>query len=91
MDKRERPWKKLRVVVEVTVPPTSRATEKSLKYAVEEALPRTFKLPRPIHDNAYEAVVRVKGLTSFWPMFLRKEKGLRTGRPAKPHHLDHGL
>lgn len=75
-DRRERPWRKLRVVVEVTVPPTSRATEKDLLYHVVENMPHTVKLKRLIHDDAYEAVVRVKSFTSFWPMFLRKERGL---------------
>lgn len=79
-DRRERPWKKLRVIVEVTVPPNSRATEKDLMFHVEQAMPRTVFLRRPIHANAYEAVVRLKSFTSFWPMFLRKEKGLPLGR-----------
>lgn len=82
-DRRERPWRKLRVVVEVTVPPTSRASERDLVYAVNEALPRTFKLPRPIHSNFYEAVVRVKSFASFWPMFLRIERGLKTNFKRK--------
>ena len=85
-DRRERPWKKLRVVVEVSVPPHSRADEKDLKHLVEEALPRMFKLPRPIHANTYEAVVRVKAFKPFWPVFLRKEKGIRTGRKPKDQY-----
>lgn len=82
-DMRERPWKRLRVVVEVTVPPTSRATEKDLIYAVEQGVGHTVALPRPIHKDAYTAVVRVKSFTKFLPAFLRKEKGLKTGRKKK--------
>lgn len=80
MDRRERPWKKLRVIVEVTVPPTSRATEKDLKWHVEENLPDYIELKRPLHANAFRSKVRVKAFTSFWPVFLRLEKGLRVGR-----------
>lgn len=93
-DRRERPWRKLRVIVEVTVPPNSRAREKDLVYAVNEALPRTFKLPRPIHADFHEAVVRIKMFTSFWPMFLRKERGLSNfNRKKKKETTDvyHGL
>ena len=82
-DHRTRSWRRLRVIVEVTVPPTSRATEKDLAYLVGEALPHTFGLPRPIHRDAHWAVARVKAFTPFWPMFLRKEKGLRIGRPKE--------
>lgn len=89
-DRRERPWRKLRVIVEVTVPPNSRAREKDLQYMVHEALPNAFRLPRPIHNDAREAVVRVKSFTSFWPMFLRKEKGLTNFR-RKVKDDDHGL
>jgi len=74
MDLRKRPWKVLRVVVEVTVPNTSRADEGDLAYLVESGLSRTLKLPRPIHDNAHEAVVRVKQFNKFWPMFRLKQK-----------------
>lgn len=77
MDDRTRPWKKLRVIVEVTVPPSSRATEKDLVYAVREALPMQVALPRPIHADAYRATTRIKAFTPFWPMFLRIEKGIR--------------
>lgn len=89
-DRRERPWRKLRVVVEVTVPPNSRATERDLIYHVTENMPHTVKLKRPIHADAYEAVVRVKSFTSFWPMFLRKEKGLSNFK-RKVTDDDHGL
>jgi hypothetical protein len=92
-DRRERPWKKLRVIVEVTVPPNSRATEKDLMYFVSENLPRTAKLPRPIHANFYEAVVRFKSFASFWPAFLRKEKGIKTNfhRKKETEDVYHGL
>lgn len=89
-DRRERPWKKLRVIVEVTVPPNSRATERDLAFLVGEQMPRTFKLRRPTHANAHEAVVRVKSFTSFLPAFLRKEKGLSTGR-KKSNDPNNGL
>lgn len=89
-DRRERPWKKLRVIVEVTVPPTCRAQEKDLIHEIEQQIARTVKLPRPIHANAHEAVVRLKSFTSFWPMFLRKERGLSIGR-KKNHDPHNGL
>lgn len=79
-DRRERPWKKLRVIVEVSVPPTCRAQEKDLLHEIEQQIAHTVKLPRPIHNNAHEAVVRLKSFTSFWPAFLRKERGLSLGR-----------
>lgn len=90
-DMRERPWKKLRVIVEVTVPPTSRATEKDLVYVIEQQLARTVKLPRPIHANAYKAVVRLKSFTSFLPAFLRQQKGLTTGRKESKNDEYNGL
>lgn len=77
MDNRTRPWKKLRVVVEVTVPPNSRATEKDLVYAVSQSLPHAFALPRPIHADAHSAVVRIKAFTPFVTMWLRLEKGIK--------------
>lgn len=75
-DRRERPWKKLRVVIEVTVPPTSRATE--LHSLVKLTLDQVAKivLRRPEHANAFEAPIRLKLFTQFWPWFLRKERGL---------------
>lgn len=75
-DRRKRPWRKLRVIVEVTVPPNSRVRERDLAYAVNEALPGAFMLPRPIHKDAREAVIRVKAFSAFWPNFLRLEKGI---------------
>lgn len=80
------------MIVEVTVPPNSRATEKDLKYAVEEALPRSFKLPRPIHANFYEAVVRIKAFAPFWPVFLRMERGIKPNQRRKETpDVYHGL
>lgn len=87
-DRRERPWKKLRVIVEVTVPPHSRAQEKDLIHEIEQQIAKTVKLPRPIHANAFEAVVRLKSFTSFWPMFLRKERGLSIGKKKEPKRND---
>lgn len=89
-DRRERPWKKLRVIVEVTVPPTSRAQEKDLIHEIERSLPRTVKLPRPIHDDHVEAPLRFKAFKAFWPMFLRKERGLSIGK-KKPRDEYNGL
>jgi len=76
-DLRKRPWRKIRVVVEVTVPPTSRARERDLQYLVSEALPATVRLPRPISPDAHVSAVRVKSFASFWPMFLRAERGIK--------------
>lgn len=93
-DMRERPWKKLRIVVEVTVPPTSRATEKDLLYVVESQLGSTVKLRRPVHDNAYEAALRIKTFTKFWPWFLKKERGISISKKKKKdktHDPFHGL
>jgi len=87
-DRRERPWRKLRVIVEVTVPPTSRARERDLVHFVAEHIPHLARLPRPIHDNAHEAAVRIKSFTSFWPAFLRLEKGLRTNFRKKEKRDD---
>ena len=76
--RRERPWKRLRVVVEVSVPPTSRATEKDLAYLLRDALPATVQLPRPIHDNAFTAPLRFKTLGSWLPAIRLK---LKKGEP----------
>lgn len=77
MDRRERPWRKLRVVVEVTVPPNNRAREKDLIHEIEQTLAcSTVKLPRPLSADFYEAKLHLKSFTSFWPWFLRKERGL---------------
>lgn len=73
-DRRTRPWKKLRLIVEVTVPPTSRATERDLMHEVQQALPATVKLPRPIYANAYEAPLRFKTLGSWLPAIRLKLK-----------------
>ena len=82
------------MIVEVTVPPNSRAREKDLVYAVSEALPSSFKLPRLIHADFYEAAVRIKSFASFWPMFLRIERGLKTNFKRKKKETPdvyHGL
>lgn len=67
-DHRQRPWKKLRVVVEVTVPPTSRATEKDLVFMLQDALPRSLKLPRAEHPLAWTANLRFKTWGRFFPI-----------------------
>lgn len=93
-DRRERPWKKLRVVVEVTVPPASRATEKDLIYMVEAQLERSVVLPRPTHRDGHVSAVRVKSFTRFWPWFLKKERGLSIRKPNKDntrHDENNGL
>jgi hypothetical protein len=90
---RERPWRKLRVVVEVSVPPTSRATEKDLAYHVESHLPKLIPLRRAMHDDARYAKPHVKIFSRFWPWFLRKEKGLsiRKKKDTSTHDPDNGL
>ena len=75
-DRRERPWRKLRVVVEVTVPPTSRASEKDLLYVVRDAMPHSIKLPRPMHKDFQESVVRLKTFNAFWPAFRKAQAGI---------------
>ncbi len=77
IDLRERPWRKLRVVVEVTVPPTSKATEGDLIYLLQQQMTHTVALPRPAHPKAYIAVLRYKAFRSFLPAFLRSEKALK--------------
>jgi hypothetical protein len=82
-DRRQRPWKKLRAVVEVTVPPHSRADEKDLVYLIEQHLPKVIGLPRPIHDPPYryDAATRVKTFSRFLPAFLLQQK--RAKRDAR--------
>lgn len=41
-DRRKRPWKKLRVIVEVSVPPTSRLSESHLSRALLAELPSSL-------------------------------------------------
>ncbi len=67
-DNRQRPWKKLRVVVEVTVPPTSRATEKDLAYMLKEALPRSLALPRDKRPDTHVSTLRFKTWKAFFPI-----------------------
>lgn len=76
-DDRKRPWRKLRVVVEVTVPPQSRATEKDLKYLVEQATPEILGLPRPNRPDTRKAAVRVKAFSPFIKMYQVKERAKR--------------
>lgn len=64
------------MVVEVSVPPHSRATEKDLQYHVMENMPRSVKMKRALHADAVDATVRVKSFSAFWPAFLRIEKGI---------------
>lgn len=92
-DRRERPWRKLRVIVEVTVPPNSRARESDLVHMVHSSLPEEFSLPRPIHNDARKCAVRVKTFSSFWPAFLRIERGLgpNTRRKVKQNDENNGL
>jgi hypothetical protein len=87
MDNRERPWRKLRVVVEVTVPPHSSAKESDLRNMVRAALPLTFKPPKRRVNEHHDAAVRVKMFSGFWPAFLRMEKGLKPfGRKSDPNN-----
>lgn len=77
MDRRERPWKVLRVIVEVKVPPTSRATEKDLIHQIEHNMPRNIALPRDSHRDAHVAPIRVKAWGKWWPVFriMQKREG----------------
>lgn len=72
-DKRSRPWRKLRAVVEVTVPPTSRATEADLVWHIEHHMPDQIMLRRPAHANAFASAVRVKQFIKFLPAYLLQE------------------
>lgn len=65
-DRRKRPWRKLHVVVEVTVPPTNRAQEKDLVAAIRDWLPDTVALPTPYVNNRHNAAVRVKAFKPFY-------------------------
>lgn len=73
-DHRNRPWKKLRVVVEVTVPPTSRATEKDLSYMLKESLPRALALPRDKRPDTHISNLRFKTWGAFFPVARIKHK-----------------
>lgn len=70
--RKQRPWRTLRCVVEVKVPPSNRSDEKDLIYHVNEALndyqnDRTpfglIPMPRSHHPERYDAVPRVKAWT----------------------------
>lgn len=67
------PWRVLRVVVEVRVPPKTPADEKDLLNALREFLPRSVLLPRPQHPRRQEGVIRTKSFASFWPAHARMQ------------------
>ncbi len=77
IDRRHRPWRVLRVVVEVSVPPTNRAAEKHLASAVREWLPDTLAMPVPLHANHHNAAVRVK---AFKPVYKAAKLAERKNR-----------
>lgn len=85
-DRRERPWRKLRVIVEVTVPPTNRSSEKDLMYAVREAMAHVIPLPRREHADRYDAVVRIKTFSAFLPMHLKAKNGVVHVKPRRPRN-----
>lgn len=91
IDRRERPWRKLRVVVEVSVPPTSRASERDLIYHVRDNMPGEIAMPRAIHRDARKCAVRVKSFSSFLPAYLRVERGMKPRTKKKENTDDHGL
>lgn len=76
MDRRSRPWKKLRVVVEVSVPPTSRATEKDLLWHVQENMPTHVSLARAHHANAQTVPIRIKAFQPFYTAYRIMQKKL---------------
>lgn len=83
-DRRKRPWQKLRVIVEVTVPPHSKVRERDLLHAVAENLPKDLtRLPRPINSEGFVPSFRVKAFSRFWPAFLRIERGLSINTKPK--------
>lgn len=73
-DNRKKPWRKLRAVVEVTVPPTLRADEKDLVYLVETNLPKQLALARPLHANARLCSVRVRAFGPYYRAEKVKER-----------------
>lgn len=93
-DLRNRPWPVFRVVVEVKVPPTVRATEADLAYHVEQAMPKTIMMRRDCHANAQPVVVRIKRFTAFMTALARKEKAAaprKTKKKEKRNDEYHGL
>jgi hypothetical protein len=54
---------------------TSRATEKDLMHELQENLPATVRLPRPIHDNAFTAPLRFKTLSAWLPAIRSSSEG----------------
>lgn len=77
--RKQRPWRTLRCVVEVKVPPSNRSDEGDLVYHVREALAdyqndRTpfglIPLPRA-HGENYQAVPRIKRWSKVFEQALR--------------------
>jgi hypothetical protein len=62
--RKQRPWRTLRCIVEVKLPPSNRSTEKDLVYQVERRLETGyFHMPRALHADHYVANPKVKGFT----------------------------
>ena len=85
-DRRTRPWRKLRVVVEVSVPPNNRSSSRDLIYHLRDQMPDMIALPRPIHNNAHFAKLHYKTFSSFLPAYLRAERGLKPRTKKKDDH-----
>jgi hypothetical protein len=73
MSSKQRPWRTLRCVVEVKVPPSNRSDEKDLIYHVEQQLLNGMFLPRAMHDDKYYARPKVK---RFRPVFVAEQRTL---------------
>jgi hypothetical protein len=67
------PWKVLRVVIEVRVPPKTPATEKDLIARVRELLPDYLLLPYATHPRRQRGALRFKSFASFWPAHAREQ------------------
>ncbi len=78
-NRRTRPWRKLAVVVEVTVPPTNRSLEKHLAAQVRDWLPDHLCLPVSLVANHHKAAVRVK---AFKPYYRAAKIAERKARAA---------
>lgn len=80
---KQRPWRTLRCVVEVKVPPSNRSDEKDLIYHVDEALDRYWSgrvpMPRAIHPQParFDAKPKVKS----YVRFVQAET-IKAGRPG---------
>jgi hypothetical protein len=70
--RKQRPWRTLRCVVEVKVPPSNRSTEKDLSFHVSEALAdykidsrlvAGIPLPRSGRPDTFFAIPNMKGFT----------------------------